>query len=75
MKLIFEYDGKQYGFKGTDATGFCSIVDSDGVFNKQLWENIETCKTFLALARDVTLPLLGMPFLFISTPFPTLKFK
>ena len=38
MKLIFEYDGKQYGFKGPDATGFCSIVDSDGVFNKQLWE-------------------------------------
>ena len=30
MKLIFEYDGKQYGFKGPDATGFCSIVDSDG---------------------------------------------
>ena len=38
MKLIFEYDGKQYGFKEPDATGFCSIVDSDGVFNKQLWE-------------------------------------
>jgi hypothetical protein len=62
MKLIFEYDGKQYGFKGPDATGFCSIVDSNGVFNKQLWENIETCKTFLARTRDVILQLLVMPY-------------
>lgn len=38
MKLIFEYDGKQYGFKGPGATRFCSIVDSEGVLNKQLWE-------------------------------------